>query len=195
MKLDRITGITENHSQHLKGFCTNPACAPGAVGRRVTEQPEGCQKLPEDVHLYECLRCQHRFEVQHPSSVRAEVALVVSPRTASITVPCPRCGHRCEYKAANWGMAMPGGVFPVAPHADYEKAYWVDCSGCHAMYVIRPQYDEAHKSVIENLSALVRQLAYRLSGAAPDSDLPAKALDYLKREGLQGSPLRSADEQ
>ena len=44
--------------------------------------------------------------------------------------------------------------------------------------------------VVDDLSALVRQLAHRLGKAAPDSDLPAKALDYLKRMGLQGSPLR-----
>lgn len=44
---------------------------------------------------------------------------------------------------------------------------------------------------VDDLSALVRQLVQRLRKAAPDSDLPAKALDYLQRKGLQGSPMRS----
>jgi len=44
---------------------------------------------------------------------------------------------------------------------------------------------------VDDLSALVRQLVHRLRKAAPDSDLPEKAMDYLKRKSLQGSPLRS----
>lgn len=54
--------------------------------------------------------------------------------------------------------------------------------------------DELNR-VVDDLSALVRQLAHRLGKAAPDSDLPSKALDYLKRNGLQGSPLRSTEGQ
>lgn len=46
-------------------------------------------------------------------------------------------------------------------------------------------------SCVDDLSALVRQLVHRLRKAAPDNDLPEKALDYLKRKGLQGSPLRN----
>jgi cell division protein FtsB len=46
-------------------------------------------------------------------------------------------------------------------------------------------------SCVGDLSALVRQLVHRLRKAAPDNDLPEKALDYLKRKGLQGSPLRN----
>ncbi|HJV72703.1 MAG TPA: hypothetical protein VJ654_00650 [Noviherbaspirillum sp.] len=43
---------------------------------------------------------------------------------------------------------------------------------------------------VDDLVALVRQLARSLSKAAPDHALPAKAMDYLQRKGLQGSPLR-----
>jgi hypothetical protein len=46
-------------------------------------------------------------------------------------------------------------------------------------------------SCVDDLSALVRQLVQRLRKAAPYNDLPEKALDYLKRKGLQGSPLRT----
>jgi len=43
---------------------------------------------------------------------------------------------------------------------------------------------------VDDLAALVRRLVHSLSKAAPDHDLPAKAVDYLQRKGLQGSPLR-----
>lgn len=39
----------------------------------------------------------------------------------------------------------------------------------------------------------VRRLARSLRKAAPDHDLPSKALDYLARNGLQCSPLRDGD--
>lgn len=45
---------------------------------------------------------------------------------------------------------------------------------------------------VNDLAMLTRQLVRALSKAVPGHDLPAKALDYLKRKGLQGSPLRDA---
>jgi hypothetical protein len=44
---------------------------------------------------------------------------------------------------------------------------------------------------VDDLSALVTRLARALRKAVPDNDLSEKALDYLKREGLVGSPLRA----
>lgn len=46
--------------------------------------------------------------------------------------------------------------------------------------------------VVDDLAALVGRLAHSLKNAAPNSELPAQALDYLKRHRLQGSPLREA---
>lgn len=46
--------------------------------------------------------------------------------------------------------------------------------------------------VVDDLSALTKQFVQRLRKGAPDSDLPEKAMDYLRRKGLQGSPLRAA---
>lgn len=43
---------------------------------------------------------------------------------------------------------------------------------------------------VENLTQLVLRLSQSLRKAEPTHDLPAKALDYLQREGLCGSPLR-----
>lgn len=45
-------------------------------------------------------------------------------------------------------------------------------------------------AVVDDLADLVRRLAHSLRRAKPDNDLPEKALDYLRRMGLQRSPLR-----
>lgn len=45
-------------------------------------------------------------------------------------------------------------------------------------------------ATVDDLAALVKRLAHSLRQAAPDNDLPEKALDYLRRKGMQGSPLR-----
>lgn len=49
---------------------------------------------------------------------------------------------------------------------------------------------DGRKQQVEDLTALVARLARHLRKAAPEQDLPEKALDYLLREGLCGSPLR-----
>ncbi|WP_046984235.1 hypothetical protein [Delftia tsuruhatensis] len=45
----------------------------------------------------------------------------------------------------------------------------------------------------DDLVALVENLAQALSAAAPDNDLAGHALNYLKRNGLQESPLRASE--
>ena len=70
-----------------------------------------------------------------------------------------------------------------------EELYDPDCSACE-----RAQEDYAAlERVADDLSALVQRLARALRKAAPDNDLPRKALDYLARKGLKGSPLRDGD--
>ena len=44
--------------------------------------------------------------------------------------------------------------------------------------------------VADELAMLVRRLAHALQKAAPDSDLPKTAMDYLSIAGLAGSPMR-----
>lgn len=43
---------------------------------------------------------------------------------------------------------------------------------------------------VDDLTMLIRQLAHALKRANPNSQLPARAADYLRRKGLQGSPFR-----
>lgn len=51
---------------------------------------------------------------------------------------------------------------------------------------------EGRKQQVEDLSALAERLVRALRKAAPEHNLPARAMDYLQREGLFGSPLREA---
>ena len=50
---------------------------------------------------------------------------------------------------------------------------------------------EASTASVDELAALVRRLAQSLRKAAPGNELPDQAVDYLKRTGLQGSPIRA----
>ena len=49
------------------------------------------------------------------------------------------------------------------------------------------------KDQASDMSMLIARLARALAKADPTSELPAGAIDYLKRNGLQGSPLRADD--
>ena len=50
--------------------------------------------------------------------------------------------------------------------------------------------DRLESANSDDLAALVRRLAHALRKAAPDNDLPEKALDYLNRKGFHGQVLR-----
>lgn len=66
-----------------------------------------------------------------------------------------------------------------------------DCASCE-----RAQQDYAKlEREAGDLVTLVKRLARELRRAAPDHALPEKALDYLRRKGLQGSPFRAATHQ
>lgn len=52
--------------------------------------------------------------------------------------------------------------------------------------------DASRRKVLE-LAVLVRRLALALNTAAPESDLPAQALDYLNRTGVPIRLLRETD--
>ena len=132
MKLDRITGHIECYGGGLNAFC--PSCR-GLNGSPLSEQAQEGEMLPENLRLYACRFCQHRFEVELPSSALAEVAPVVSPGVSTIAIPCPRCGHPNEHKAEDWPLVNTNGVFAISPIT----AFGVDCCECHAEYVLRPQ--------------------------------------------------------
>ena len=67
-----------------------------------------------------------------------------------------------------------------------EEIYDPDCSACERA---QQEYAELER-VTDDLATLVRHLVRYIKNNAPDTELPNKAIDYLKRKGLQGSPLR-----
>jgi len=70
-----------------------------------------------------------------------------------------------------------------------EELYDPDCFACE-----RAQQDQLElEQVVDDLATLVLRLVRDLRKAAPDNELTAKALDYLKRKALTGSPLREFD--
>jgi hypothetical protein len=44
---------------------------------------------------------------------------------------------------------------------------------------------------VGELAMLVRQLVHSLRKVAPDNEISNRALDYLKRKGLSGNPMRA----
>jgi hypothetical protein len=58
-----------------------------------------------------------------------------------------------------------------------------------------PELTAAAEALADNLAALVRQLVFALRKARPDHPAAERALSYLTRKGLVGSPLRLADAQ
>lgn len=56
---------------------------------------------------------------------------------------------------------------------------------------IRREEREAAAVKVDDLAMLVRQLVHSLRKHSPDNTTAARAVDYLKRHELQGSPLRS----
>ena len=79
-----------------------------------------------------------------------------------------------------------GSNRPEGPTSMNEESYDSDCSACERA---QKDYEELYR-VTKDLSMLVLRLARALQKASPDSEAPASALDYLKRKGLSGSPLR-----
>lgn len=58
-------------------------------------------------------------------------------------------------------------------------------------WLCEEEAEDLQRNVVD-LAMLVARLARALRKAAPEHDLPARAMDYLQREGLCGSPLREA---
>ena len=60
---------------------------------------------------------------------------------------------------------------------------------CRSCEEAAKDYEELEK-VVGDLALLVKQLAHALKKDRPNNVLPDRAMDYLKRKELLGSPLR-----
>ena len=106
--------------------------------------------------------------------------------------PCPFCGGPAEIDTLRGYRNFSSGLMENAIAA-YCTACAADISVCYAdVPDIQAEQvaDMWNKRDTGDLSALVVRLARALREVAPDHDLPEKALDYLQRNGLCGSPLR-----
>ena len=77
---------------------------------------------------------------------------------------------------------------------EYEVPDWMideldDRPECQSCEEAAKDYEELEK-VVGDLALLVKRLSHSLRKASPDNALPEKALDYLKRKELLGSPVR-----
>lgn len=98
---------------------------------------------------------------------------------------CPRCGDTdLQAAAPDWTDAGISAEM-TCPRCEHQwTAHWV-------VTLTPPNPESPQPSAsVDDLAALVRKLSYALTKANPASTLPERAMDYLKRHGLQGSPLR-----
>lgn len=110
--------------------------------------------------------------------------------------PCPFCGGQAELDSKQAFREFVSGKI-----SDAVAVYCTKCSAEISVCVpdvpdIQPEQlvDMWNtQSPVEDLSALVQRLVRRLRKAAPDDDLADKAMDYLRRTGRLGSPLRGAE--
>lgn len=112
---------------------------------------------------------------------------------SAIIKPCPFCGCPAELDARRPYRNIVSGVL--------EDAIGVYCTSCDAEVSASRSREWAtnidlvvaawnRRAHVDDLAALVHRLARALRRAAPDHDLPVRALDYLARHGLQGSVWR-----
>ena len=106
--------------------------------------------------------------------------------------PCPFCGGAPEMDTLQGYRNITTGRMGNAI-----AVYCTSCSaGISVCYADVPDIQPEQVAGMWNkrdtgdLAALVARLVRALRKAAPEHDLPERALDYLKREGLCGSPLR-----
>ena len=111
------------------------------------------------------------------AELRAELAAAVAKRN--------------EWAGGAARLSSQLGNLLAVIHRDgghYESEYGTEKACADAMQRICDT--RARLGAADELAMLVRRLARALQKAAPDSDLPKTAMDYLSIAGLAGSPMR-----
>lgn len=131
-------------------------------------------------HAEECPFCQ--------GSGREDSKTITQPLNADHKIRAT-IWHTCG--DGKWEFSI--GKFDFKCEPWQEKTYLYDKSAFdfdHIASAGKMIAEATRDDRVDDLSMLVRRLVHALSKAAPDHTLPAKAMDYLQRKGLQGSPLR-----
>lgn len=111
--------------------------------------------------------------------------------------PCPFCGGDAEMDTRQGYSQFPPNGRSGTRIAVYCRDCGAEIGVCRedvpsieAEQVTEMWNRRAPAAEVGDLAALVRQLAHSLRKAAPGHELANRAVDYLVRKGLQGSPLR-----
>lgn len=94
---------------------------------------------------------------------------------------------------AYWAMVAPKDHAAMHPTIEF----WRDALGLEpmssaeheALAAIEPRHPEI--VLVDDLAMLVRLLVHSIRKHSPDNETARKAMDYLRRHELQGSPLRT----
>lgn len=94
---------------------------------------------------------------------------------------------------AYWAMVAPRDHAAMHPTIEF----WRDALGLEplspaeheALAAIEPRHPEI--VMVDDLAMLVRLLVHSIRKHSPDNETARKAMDYLRRHELQGSPLRT----
>lgn len=128
----------------------------------------------------------HDYSAEFPAEDAARLSEAITllrarPVEAPDTDNTSKAQYRRMFQAACEALGEIGDALGCDP----------DTGGAqHILTAIARKEAQAGKTV-DDLAALVRRLAHALRKATPGHELPGRALDYLKRKGLQGTPLRS----
>lgn len=119
--------------------------------------------------------------------------------------PCPFCGGPPELDTTRRYIAIATGRM-----GNEVAIYCIECSAdmslCHEdvpdmsiddmVFALTDAWNKRDAPAdprLDDLATLVRRLARSLDKPCGDTLLARQALDYLRRKGLQGSPLRDTD--
>lgn len=105
----------------------------------------------------------------------------------------PIAGHADIFQAGYWlshQQLRPAGSFDINPLCDELKSGgWSEAPVFVGMPTLQVTLARGNEG---DLAALVKRLARALRKAKPGNEMSDQAMDYLKRQGLLGSPLRDA---
>ena len=131
------------------------------------------------------------------TTMRHPLERIVRPDLVPGVVRCAKCAfqlHRTNLHMSNGTTSAgnsdtepcPNGCGPLWP---VTWKQWAE----EASATAERFFDEAkaEKNKVDDLAALVRRLAHSLDKPNGNTLLARQAVDYLRRHGLEGSPLRS----
>lgn len=101
-----------------------------------------------------------------------------------------QCAQVCDVAAHDKRLSLKNGEYSEMFLAELECAAVALEEAARNIRALPAADKPKSPNIIKDLAALVRRLATRLKSVEPQSDLPEKATDFLKRSDLAGTPFR-----